>query len=180
MRQRFGCSVLIVHHVGHGDKSRARGAIALKAALDAEYRLSMAEDKMLTLTPTKMKDAEQPAPLAAMLETVDLPGMFDDYGNPVSSAALAWDGANIEAIVGQCKAAQSDVAKQRRGKWYEVVLRLARRLADEDGKIDIQHLRGECHKAGLTNRATWRRNKAQLLERGELFQSDDKDILILP
>ena len=36
VRRRYGCTMLIIHHSGHGDKGRARGAIALKAALDAE------------------------------------------------------------------------------------------------------------------------------------------------
>ena len=36
----FNCATLLVHHTGHADKTRARGAIALKGALDTEYRLS--------------------------------------------------------------------------------------------------------------------------------------------
>ncbi len=39
IRRKYGSTILVVHHTGHSDKSRARGAIALKAALDAEYRL---------------------------------------------------------------------------------------------------------------------------------------------
>jgi len=155
MRQRFGCSVLIVHHVGHGDKSRARGAIALKAALDAEYRLSMAEGKTLTLTATKMKDAEQPAPLAAMLETVDLPGMFDDYGNPVSSAALAWDGADVEAIVGQCKAAEN-TRRQRLGAQQELALTIARRMTASGNPAAVADWMEECKQAGIASSTRYR------------------------
>ncbi len=36
LRRRYGCTILVVHHTGHADKNRARGAIALKAALDAD------------------------------------------------------------------------------------------------------------------------------------------------
>ncbi len=54
VRNHYGCTVLVVHHSGHADKSRARGAIALKAALDAEYRLS--NEVTLLLTATKMKE----------------------------------------------------------------------------------------------------------------------------
>lgn len=40
LKARFpGCTVLIVHHSGHAEKGRARGAMALKGALDFEYRL---------------------------------------------------------------------------------------------------------------------------------------------
>lgn len=68
-----GCCILIVHHSGHGDKQRARGAMALKGALDCEYRVEKA-DSTITLTNTKMKDAEPPKPLAFTLKGVDLGG----------------------------------------------------------------------------------------------------------
>ncbi|WOI29355.1 AAA family ATPase [Sulfitobacter dubius] len=63
--------VLIVHHSGHGDKQRARGAMALKGALDFEYRLEN-KDGTRTLVNTKMKDAEAPADLHFTLQSVDL------------------------------------------------------------------------------------------------------------
>jgi hypothetical protein len=64
-----GCTVLIVHHSGHGDKQRARGAMALKGALDCEYRVEKA-DSLIRLVNTKMKDAEPPAP--SILSTLTL------------------------------------------------------------------------------------------------------------
>jgi hypothetical protein len=75
-----GSSIMLVHHTGHSDKQRARGSIALKGALDTEYRLDKVGD-VLTLTNTKMKDAEPPAAIAFNLENVDL-------GDEVTSAAL--------------------------------------------------------------------------------------------
>ncbi|CAM5420211.1 hypothetical protein FALB51S_02494 [Frigidibacter albus] len=68
-----GAVVLIVHHSGHGEKQRARGAMALKGALDFEYRLEK-DESALTLTNTKMKDAEPPADLFFALVGVDLDG----------------------------------------------------------------------------------------------------------
>ncbi|RWR44976.1 hypothetical protein EOW65_17685 [Sinirhodobacter ferrireducens] len=65
------CVLLIVHHSGHAEKQRARGAMALKGALDFEYRLEK-EGDALTLTNTKMKDAEPPVDQVFALETVDL------------------------------------------------------------------------------------------------------------
>jgi len=50
---------MLVHHTGHSEKQRARGSIALKGALDTEYRLDKVGDE-ITLTNTKMKDAEPP------------------------------------------------------------------------------------------------------------------------
>ena len=48
-----------MHHTGHNDKDRARGSIALKGAADSEYDIEKQKD-ILTMTTTKMKDAEIP------------------------------------------------------------------------------------------------------------------------
>lgn len=66
-----GCAVVIVHHSGHGDKQRARGAMALKGAVDCEYRVEKSEG-VIRLTNTKMKDAEPPKPLAFKLKGVPI------------------------------------------------------------------------------------------------------------
>ncbi|MDM7929837.1 AAA family ATPase [Blastomonas fulva] len=72
LKARFpGCAVLIVHHSGHADKGRARGAMALKAALDCEYRVEKDADA-IRLINTKMKDAEPPRDLHFALKSVDL------------------------------------------------------------------------------------------------------------
>jgi hypothetical protein len=72
LRARFpGCAVLIVHHSGHADKQRARGAMALKGALDTEYRVEKDGD-LIKLICTKMKDAEPPTDAFFQLRTVDL------------------------------------------------------------------------------------------------------------
>jgi hypothetical protein len=65
------CSVLIVHHSGHGEKQRARGAMALKGALDTEYRVEK-EGIQMKVVNTKMKDAEPPHDLFFSFETVNL------------------------------------------------------------------------------------------------------------
>lgn len=65
------CAVLLVHHTGHSEKQRARGSIALKGALDVEYRLDKSENTM-TLSNTKMKDGEPPAAIAFNLKSIDL------------------------------------------------------------------------------------------------------------
>jgi len=110
LRRRYGCTILVVHHTGHADKNRARGAIALKAALDAEYRLSN-NDAGLKLSATKMKDAETPKPLSLELVSVELPGVVDDYGNPVTSAAVEVVDADTSALESQAR------AMRPRGKW---------------------------------------------------------------
>jgi len=86
LKDRFHACVLIVHHTGHADKTRARGAMALKAALDAEYQLERDEHGLIRWATTKMKDAEHPEPLSFRLESVALP-FLDDEGRPVFGAA---------------------------------------------------------------------------------------------
>jgi len=165
IRQRFGCTILVVHHAGHGDKSRARGAIALKAALDAEYRL--ANDTGLLLTATKMKDAEMPPPLALELVTVELPGAVDDYGNPVTSAAIEVLDAEIGAIVSKVKSIRP------RGKWQDIGFAVARRLiaTNDDGRVSIDAWRDGCQAAGMV-----RQNQHRVLEglvnRGDIALND--------
>ena len=66
-----GCAIALIHHTGHAEKKRGRGAMALKGALDWEYLVEKADD-IIRLTNTKMKDAEPPVPLAFTLETVTL------------------------------------------------------------------------------------------------------------
>ena len=144
IRQHWGLTVLVVHHTGHADKSRARGAIALKAALDAEYRLTNTGG--LVLAATKMKEAEMPPPLALNLATVELPGLVDEYGNPVTSAAIEVLDADTSAILSKVMAKPG-----QRGKWQEIGLAVARRLAAEgdDGRASIKDWHAECEKAGM-------------------------------
>ena len=86
LKDRFHACVLVVHHTGHADKTRARGAMALKGALDAEYQIDRDEDGLIRLSTTKMKDAEPPEPLSFRLERVALP-FVDDEGAQVFGAA---------------------------------------------------------------------------------------------
>lgn len=168
VRQRYGCTILVVHHAGHGDKSRARGAIALKAALDAEYRL--ANDTGLLLTATKMKDAETPPPLALEIVTVDLPGLLDDYGNPVTSAAIEVLDADTGEIISKARAAMSG----KRSKWQRVGLEVAKRLiaTRDDERASVKDWHHECEAAGM-RQSTRYDVLAKLHEHGALVVDGD-------
>lgn len=89
-----GATILLVHHTGHGDKSRARGAMALKGALDAEYRVEKSSN-IVTMTATKMKDAPEPPEIAFELSDVSL-GVYKK-GNPFGSAVLSETDAPAKA-----------------------------------------------------------------------------------
>jgi KaiC/GvpD/RAD55 family RecA-like ATPase len=87
LRARYaGCTILIVHHSGHGDKSRARGAMALKGALDTEYRVDK-RGAAIQVTNTKSKDA--PPPPVLTFELRDAPAGTTAEGVAITSATLS-------------------------------------------------------------------------------------------
>jgi hypothetical protein len=97
LRLRYGCSVLIVHHTGHGAQERARGSSALRAAVDAEFSLSVgASNDPRILTVTKMKDAEPASPMGFTLDQLTLP-WTDDEDNPETSVVLVPTGVQVPA-----------------------------------------------------------------------------------
>ncbi|WAR44608.1 AAA family ATPase [Methylomonas rapida] len=67
---RYGATILLVHHTGHGDQERGRGSSVLKAALDAEYKVHKKGDQ-ITFSCTKMKDAAHPQPLCFSLKEIE-------------------------------------------------------------------------------------------------------------
>lgn len=73
VQRATGASVLVVHHTGLADGSRARGSGALRAALDVEMQAEQVSDNSLTrLTCTKMKDDEPFLPIAFRREVVEI------------------------------------------------------------------------------------------------------------
>lgn len=62
LARTFECSVLLVHHSGHGETGRERGSSALPGAAEARLRLSRSGDR-LTLTTLKQKDHSEADPL---------------------------------------------------------------------------------------------------------------------
>lgn len=58
LRERTGSTIMIIHHTGW-DESRPRGASALRAALDCEVRAVRDELGTVSLSCSKMKDAEE-------------------------------------------------------------------------------------------------------------------------
>jgi hypothetical protein len=87
LRLPFSACVLIVHHVGHQEKTRGRGSIALKGALDAEYIVTSDEFDVVRVEALKMKDASKPAPIAFNRCVVEL-GVTDEDGVQVTSLVL--------------------------------------------------------------------------------------------
>ena len=88
LRTKFHCAVLLVHHSGLAEKDRARGAYALKAALDWEYRLDICGDRR-KLTCTKSKDFEPPKPMSFAPVTVGTGWLDPETGEEMTTIVLA-------------------------------------------------------------------------------------------
>lgn len=86
VKARYGCTVLLVHHSGHGEAGRARGASALRAAVDAEFSVRKAGAGALAVSCTKMKDALTPPDFAFTIESVELGARAD--GQLITGPAL--------------------------------------------------------------------------------------------
>lgn len=106
VRHPFGCNVNLVHHSGH-NMDRARGSSALKAALDAEYSV-VNEGGVVTLTATKMKDAEMPPELTFKFKVIEL---GEIGGIEIDSVVLEPATAGMDFKVGQDSEHQDITAK---------------------------------------------------------------------
>ena len=89
IRDDCGVSVLIVHHASPKTqtKGEARGATALKAAMDVQLKLAKSID-ILTLTVEKNKDAKPAKELIFTLVEHEIKDWKDDNGNPVTSCVI--------------------------------------------------------------------------------------------
>lgn len=158
LRCEFEATILLIHHSGHTDKSRARGAMALKGALDSEYRIDKDEFGIIRLEPTKMKDAEYPNPMAFKAAVVEL-GIKDEMGNQVTSVVLDETAYEPAAKPG----------KKGRGKWQTFALEVFEKLQTEreyrlsekgfnagTARVSVEDWKTACFDKGM-HRETWRR-----------------------
>lgn len=65
-------TVLIVHHTGHGDSERGRGASSLPGACEGEFLVKKDSDGNFILTNKKQKNAEEHKPLTFKPRTIEL------------------------------------------------------------------------------------------------------------
>ena len=93
LMSEFNCAVLLVHHTGVNEEAqhRARGSSAWRGALDIEISVvpSKGDGAPLSIVQRKSKDAELAAPIFATLDSVAVPGWFDDEGAQVTTACLS-------------------------------------------------------------------------------------------
>ena len=85
-----GVNVSLVHHTGHNETGRARGASSLKAALDCEIRVEItkrqSEPAVMTVACTKSKDSEEFAPIFFEMRSTDV--FYKESGEAETSLYL--------------------------------------------------------------------------------------------
>lgn len=178
LRHKWKATVLIVHHSGKDGDRGARGSSALKGAADAEYEVSRNDDdKIIRLTPRKMKDAEEPPPLA--FELVGVP-LLDNRGNPVSGAALRlteYTAPALAATSGMGKNQQKVLAVLEQ-LHQEIAARLASQgRQDQSVLIEHEHWRQRCEAEGIA-RNRYKEARDALLKRNAI-RLDGPHVLLL-
>ena len=166
IRTQYGATVLLVHHCGLMDKTRSRGNMALKGALDAEYRLDRDESGVLRFEATKMKDADYPPPTAFRPAVVEL-GILDENGRESTSVVLDITSYEPPATPG----------KAGRGKWQTIALEVLGKLQDaaeqrltsrgfdpDTARVSVEEWRSACSDAGITDRRIWKKIKDSLVK----------------
>lgn len=93
IRDRLGCSVVIIHHPGYGNgtQNRARGASAFYAALDFELLVKQTQAGY-SIKGTKSKEGQLWEEHIFDLEAIPIQGMYDNKGSQVKSAVINWKG----------------------------------------------------------------------------------------
>lgn len=89
LRLRYGSTILLVHHVGHAAKDRARGSYALMAATDAHFLVERPDpnEMLITMTTGRLKDSESPPPLSLEAHVIPL-GYYDEDEKIVTTLVL--------------------------------------------------------------------------------------------
>ena len=91
LMKEFDCSVILVHHTGVSEEAqhRARGSSAWKGALDIEISVvPTVDNRPIEIVQRKSKDSELAATVYAKLIGVQIPGWFDEDGQPVTTAVV--------------------------------------------------------------------------------------------
>ena len=161
IKEEYGCTVLIVHHPGHQNKERGRGASQINAALDHEFRIEAWDETKIILTFTKQKEDAMPEPKAFLMVPVEI--ITDDMES-ISSIVLEYTpdlpGGSGERIT----AAQS------------AIIKLFRELC-EHGELERDRLRDQyIDRMGTGNRdsdrSKFNKHMGALLEKAILQQKE--------
>lgn len=86
IKTQTGVTVIVIHHCGHGDKTRGRGGSQLPANADVIYQIQRDNDDC-TMKCQKMKNGTEPAALSWRMVSQATP-WADEDGLPITSVVL--------------------------------------------------------------------------------------------
>ena len=177
IRKKWKCAVLLVHHTGHNDFNRARGSSAFRAALDAEYSVSK-DDNLVEFKSTKMKDADEPAPIHFDLKPVDL-GIIDDESQPVTSVVLDLTDKDISNDLNE-QLSLSEKHKEAINllNGMSVTNKNSDGPNNEPCMVDIEKFKRGCLKNKLTDASHWSRFVNALIQKGLIKRQGDNVFLV--
>jgi hypothetical protein len=88
LRSRYEATIMLVHHTGHDATGRARGASALKGAMDFSYRLESPSTGTASFICDKAKDFTPPAPKRFDIKEQVTAWSDPDTGESISTAIV--------------------------------------------------------------------------------------------
>jgi len=150
LRGPWRAAALVIHHVGHGDKGRARGSTVLRGAVDLELRVERGSDEVVRVDCTKAKDIPPPLPMAFRLEDVEL-GFVDETGRKVNSAVLVEEEFRPEPVpkvpVGKNQRKAFEVLRAEIERHRVNVIASGRDASE--AQVSIEAWRDACATAGI-------------------------------
>jgi hypothetical protein len=156
LRIRYQACILLVHHVGHRETHRARGAYALMGNTESYFLVERPKkrENRITVTCGRMKDCETPEATEFNGISVDL-GEIDESGEPVTTLVLE-----------PCGTTGSTAQRRPNGPKQLLLLEeLERRQkqSDSDPMISEDAVSRICHSLGF-HRNTAREAKKALVD----------------
>ncbi len=175
LRERYGCTVLTVHHSGHGDKTRSRGSSSLRGGVDIEFCLTKDASGLRTLASTKTKDMGPTVPIGFEVKQVELPWLDSDGVAEVSIVLEAREvtasprrktsapGVRLafESLLG----AMAEAGEQPPEGWHPPKGAMPERIVPNDAWRQAHHARHTGDKTDTKDKA-FRRAKADLVKAG--------------
>ena len=175
-----GACCLVVHHSGHGDKSRGRGWSGLPGAIDGGFKMVKDEDLCGELTITKdPKDGARPTALTFELEIVDLPDAWidpDEPDEPVTSCVFRVTG----------EAEQNGTKPKKLSAAQTIALRAMEKAMTEHGGtfngqfgVHVEDWRKAAYSGGIAEgevsakKVAFQRARKSLLSGGHVLCADD-------
>jgi hypothetical protein len=123
LRERYGCTVLLIHHVGHAAKDRPRGPSSLVANTDAAFMVERLDEWNVRLRTMRLKDA-------------DVPPHVDLEARQIELDTFDYDGAAETSLVLVSGSSSFAAESEPRGVNQRAVLRVLQSERDRTGSAE--------------------------------------------